>query len=146
MNHLEDNLASPTPSADRQETLDAHIRARIQAELERLLAEEEQVRNQIEAALEKENLDKETSISERSGDENSEVLESVSSSTVLQGDLEGIQKKVERFHARRSLDGYPDVKAAQTTVMECYKYVLLLGSFAVLTTCMASPPFVHLIL
>ncbi len=121
MNHLEDNLASPTPSADRQETLDAHIRARIQAELERLLAQEEQVRNQIEAALEKENLDKETSLSKRSEDEDGDLVVGVSSSTALQGDLEEIQNKVERFHARRSLDDYPDVKAAQTAVMECYK-------------------------
>jgi len=121
VNHLEDNLASPTPSADRQETLDAHIRARIQAELERLLAQEEQVRNQIEAALEKENLDKETSLSKRSEDEDGDLVVGVSSSTALQGDLEEIQNKVERFHARRSLDDYPDVKATQTAVMECYK-------------------------
>ncbi|KAF8334252.1 uncharacterized protein EI90DRAFT_3051578, partial [Cantharellus anzutake] len=113
VNHLEDNLSSPTPSADRQDTLDAHVRARIQAELERLQAEEELVREQIEAALEKENLDKETSLSQGSGSDDGQIVKSVSSTATLQGDLEEFRRK--------SLDEYPDVKAAQTHVLECYQ-------------------------
>ncbi|KAJ7429791.1 hypothetical protein B0H11DRAFT_2401356, partial [Mycena galericulata] len=48
---------SPTPSPERQNTIGAQIRARIQAELQHLHAEEQSMRDQIQAALEKENLD-----------------------------------------------------------------------------------------
>ncbi|KAJ7433939.1 hypothetical protein FB451DRAFT_1419344 [Mycena latifolia] len=55
---LADNAADPHPTP-RQQSIDAHIRARIQAELTHLRAEEQAVRDQIHAALEKENLDRE---------------------------------------------------------------------------------------
>jgi len=74
VNHLEDiNVSSPETSAHRQGTLDAHIRARISAELERLQAEEQNVRQQIEAALERENLDRETALATADSDSDSEL-------------------------------------------------------------------------
>ncbi|KAJ3514577.1 hypothetical protein NMY22_g14686 [Coprinellus aureogranulatus] len=62
VNQLSDNLETPETTPQRQSVIDAHIRARIQGELERLKKEEEDVRHQIEAALEKENLDRERSM------------------------------------------------------------------------------------
>lgn len=138
VNHLEDtNVSSPETSAHRQGTLDAHIQARIAAELERLRAEEQTVREQIEAALERENLDRETALatdSESEGDpeattEGGEGGEgggnrNLASSVALQAELEEVQRKVERFQKRRQLDEYPDVRDARDAVLQCYQSVL----------------------
>jgi altered-inheritance-of-mitochondria protein 13 len=73
VNHLEDtNVSSPETSSHRQATLDSHIRARIAAELERLQAEEQNVRQQIETALERENLDRETALATSDSDSESD--------------------------------------------------------------------------
>jgi MICOS complex subunit MIC19 len=132
VNHLEDNLSSPGTTPERQNTLDSHVRARIQAELARLQTEEAQVRAQIEAALERENLDREKALSgdgESDGNGDNVTSGNVSSSALLQGDLEEVQKKAERFQARRQLDDHPEVKQARDAVLQCYQCVLAVGNF-----------------
>jgi len=135
VNHLEDkNVTSTETSSHRQGTLDAHIRARIAAELERLQAEGHSVREQIEAALERENLDRETAlatsdsdsevaIAEDSRDGGGEVVvkKNLASSVALQAELEEVQRKVERFQKRRQLDEYPEVRDARDAVLQCYE-------------------------
>jgi MICOS complex subunit MIC19 len=128
VNRLEDNLSTPETTPERQNTLDNHVRARIQAELARLQAEEVHVREQIEAVLERENLDREKALSGTGPGESHGVREdatsgNVSSSALLQGDLEEVQKKVERFHVRRQLDDHPQVKEARDAVLQCYQCV-----------------------
>jgi len=90
------------------------VRARIQAEIARLRAEEEDVKKQMALALERENIDRERG--SRDGEEGQ-----IKSSTSLQVDLEEVQKKVERFHKRRSLDDLPEVKEAKEKVVDCYQ-------------------------
>lgn len=93
------------------------MRARIQAELDRLRQEEEEVRSEIERALEKENLDK-----ERPADDEEGSTGSLKSSAALMGDLEEVRQKVERYH-RRSLEAEPELQAKSQAVAACYKYV-----------------------
>ncbi|KAJ6547277.1 hypothetical protein B0H19DRAFT_998162 [Mycena capillaripes] len=110
---LADNAASPTPSPARQNTIDAQIRARIEAELQHLRAEEQAVRDQIHAALEKENLDRERAMA---GDP-----DSVKTSPALLADLEQVHSKVDRFHARRDLSEYPALREHSDALVACYK-------------------------
>ncbi|KAI0693884.1 hypothetical protein BC835DRAFT_1047823 [Cytidiella melzeri] len=118
VNHLTDNAASPIPSPERQSTIDAQIRSRIQAELEHLRQQEEEVKEAIERALEKENLDRETAMA---GQEEGSEAGSVRNSAVLLGDLEELRTKVERFHSRQALSEFPEVQAASEAVVSCYK-------------------------
>jgi altered-inheritance-of-mitochondria protein 13 len=118
VDQLQDNLSSNTTPPERQSSLDSHIRGRIQAELARLREEEKDVREQIEAALEKENLDKERGMA---GEDDSEAVGSVKSSASLAGDLDEVQKKVERYHAKRSADDYPVVKEQRDALVSCYR-------------------------
>lgn len=123
VNHLTDQVASPNPTPERQSTLDAHVRARIQSELSKLRQEEEVVKSEIERALEKENLDKERELSEGEGDGEGGVG-SVKSSAVLIGDLEEIRQKVEKYQRRASADGdatNEEWVAKSRAVAECYR-------------------------
>ncbi|KAJ6496487.1 hypothetical protein C8R47DRAFT_1175904 [Mycena vitilis] len=110
---LADNAASPNPSPARQNSIDAQIRARIQAELQHLRTEEQAVRDQIHAALEKENLDRERAMT---GDP-----DSVKTSPALLADLEEVRAKVDRFHARRDLSEYPALREDSEALVACYK-------------------------
>ncbi|KAJ7055174.1 hypothetical protein C8F01DRAFT_1063324 [Mycena amicta] len=110
---LADNAVAPTPSAARQNSLDAHIQARIQAQLEQLRAEEHHVREQMQAALEKENLDRERAMA---GDP-----ESIKSSAALLADLDQVRAKVDRFHARRELPQHTHLREATDNLVACYK-------------------------
>lgn len=121
MNQLSDHMASPDPPPERQSSIDAQIRARIQSELARLRAEEEEVKAEIEHALEKENLDRERAMAGAEGDE----AGTVKSSTALLGDLEELRSKVDRFKTRRELEDYAQVQAKGEAVVSCYKCVLL---------------------
>jgi len=114
LNHLSDSLSSPTPTPARQETLDSHIRQRIQTELQRLQAEEQEVRAEIERVLEKENLDKEVAGAEEGKEVHSEILSR---------DMEELKKKVEKFEGARAMrgEGREEVKAKQEAVVSCYK-------------------------
>lgn len=75
------------------------------------------MRQQIEAALEKENLDRERSLA---GDQPAETG-GIKSSAVLLGDLEQMQAKIGRFKTRISLQDHPQVKEHQQAVISCYK-------------------------
>ncbi|OAX40813.1 hypothetical protein K503DRAFT_572772 [Rhizopogon vinicolor AM-OR11-026] len=120
LNHLSDSSLSSDTSPERQSTLDTHVRARIQAELEHLRAEEENVQREIELALERENIDHEMSLT--GGESSEEVAQGdIKNSTTLLGDLEEIRNKVDRFQARRQLSDYPAVKQSGETVVLCYK-------------------------
>lgn len=125
VNQLSDQLDSAQPSPERQSTLDGHIRARIQSELEHLKQEEETVRREIEQALEKENLDREREMAGETGTEGEEGggTGSVKSSAALMGDLEEVRSKVDRYQARRELEEFPEVKANGEAVVECYQCV-----------------------
>jgi len=122
VNQLEDRLESPETSPERQSTLDSIVRGRIQSELQRLKQEEEDVRQQIEAALEKENLDKEKSMTEGGEEESPDsTVGKVSSSTALMGDLEEIKGKIDKYHDRRNLDNFPEIRTTAEAVQQCYK-------------------------
>ena len=122
VDYLADGSTSQGTSPERQSTLDTHVRARIHAELERLRAEEESVQQQIQLALERENIDREISLA--GGESEGEVAQGdVKNSTTLLGDLEEIRGKVDRFQARKQLNDYPAVKESGEAVVLCYKYV-----------------------
>ena len=118
VNSLADRSAATDPTPERQATIDEHIRGRINSELSRLRAEEENVQSEIARALEKENLDRERGMA---GD--AEEAGGVKSSAALMGDLEEIRSKVDRFKERRGLKDFPTVKAGAEAVAECYRCV-----------------------
>lgn len=121
VNQLSDHISTTETAPERQSTLDSHIRGRIQQELSHLRSEEETVRQQIEAALEKENLDREVEGAGQvqEGDEASSG--DVKSSVSLMGDLQDIRTKIDRFHSRRQLEDNDAVKVARDEVVECYR-------------------------
>lgn len=121
VNHLADNVAAPEPSPERQATIDAQIRSRIHSELEHLRQEEDQVREEIERALEKENLDKERAMAGKEH-EVADGAGGVKSSAALMGDLEEVRQKIERFQARRTLSDFPEVQSRSNAVVDCYRY------------------------
>jgi MICOS complex subunit MIC19 len=118
VDQLQDNVSSTTTPPERQSNLDSHIRSRIQSELVRLREEEQDVREQIELALEKENLDRERAMA---GEEQSEAVGAVKSSESLMGDLDEVQKKVEKYHARWNLEDYRLVKEQGEALVSCYR-------------------------
>jgi len=91
----------------------------MQAELEHLRKEEEHVRREIESALEKENLDRERTMVGIS--ESESTVGTLKSSTALSEDLEQIRSKIDRFHPRKRLELFPQVKSSSETVLFCYK-------------------------
>ncbi|KAK2467118.1 hypothetical protein APHAL10511_001376 [Amanita phalloides] len=119
VNHLSDRLQSSDVLQERQLSLDAHVRSRIQAELDHLRKEEEHVRQEIESALEKENLDRERATT--GVPDNDTTIGAPRSSTVLSEDLEQIRFKIERFHARKRLDMFPHAQTASESVLACYR-------------------------
>lgn len=121
VNHLSDHLASPDTPPERQSTIDAHIRSRIQSELERLREEEAQVKEEIERVLEKENLDRERAMAGEESEADDGAAGGVKSSTALMGDLEEVRRKVEKYHARHNLEGLSEVQAKGEAVTSCYK-------------------------
>lgn len=125
VNDLSDHMAAPGTSPERQSTLDAHVRSRIQSELAHLRQEEEVVQSEIERALERENLDRERSMA---GEEDPEsavgTTGSVKSSAALMGDLEEVRAKVERFHSKRELSEFADARTKSEAVVFCYKCVI----------------------
>lgn len=108
--------SSSSPNQARQETLDSHIQARISAELSRLHEQEASVREEIERALEKENLDKEAS----GGSEG----EGVSHSATLLKDLEELEKRTvglrEESQKNKSSDAWVSVESTKSALVECF--------------------------
>ncbi|KAK4698837.1 hypothetical protein P7C70_g7431, partial [Phenoliferia sp. Uapishka_3] len=114
------SLPSPTnsqssPSASRTATLDSAIQSRITAELTRLHAQEASVKAEIEAALEKENIEIEL---------NAEGGNGISHSKSLMKDLEelesrtmGLRKEIERSHEGAAWEA---VQLDRNTLSECF--------------------------
>lgn len=121
VNQLADNLESTETTPQRQSVIDAHIRARIQGELEHLKKEEAEVRQQIEQALEKENLDREKSMAGEASANDGTAAGDVKTSATLFGDLEEIRNKINKYHSKRDLSQYPEVQQAGSVLAECYK-------------------------
>jgi len=109
VNQLSDRLETSETTPERQLILDSHIRARIRDELEHLKKDEEDVRGEIERALEKENLDREKSMAS-DGDG--------TSSSILLGDMDEIRVRLEKYNSRRK---DVQVGAESDAVIECYK-------------------------
>lgn len=80
------------------------------------------MKEEIERALEKENLDRERAMA---GEESQAAEDgsagSVRSSAALLGDLEELREKVDRFQTRRALSEFPEVQATSEAVVSCYK-------------------------
>ena len=82
------------------------------------------VQREIEAALERENLDRERGMAGEGA-----AHGDVKNSTVLLGDLEEVRQKVDRYRIRASLADLPEVKEAREAVASCYRYVTFLPYF-----------------
>ena len=89
--------------------LDAHVRARIQAEMDKLREEEQDVLRQIATALEKENIDRE------------KALQGADSAS-LRHDLDQVQARIKAFEGRKQLaTQFPEVQHARDALVACYK-------------------------
>lgn len=112
----------PETTPERQLILDSHIRERIRHELEHLKRDDENVRREIEHALERENLDRESSMAGEAlqGDN---TVGDIKNSVSLLGDLEEIRTKIEKYQSNRRAPEFPEVEASGFAVAECYKYV-----------------------
>lgn len=116
LNQLDKTSLENGPDSARQSKLDESVRKRIKSELDRLRAQEASVRGEIEKALEKENLDREKASAGKEGEGAAHR-----NSVILKQDLEEVRKKIERHHEKRELQNYPDVKAAQESLIACYR-------------------------
>jgi len=112
-------------STERQLILDAHIRERIRNELEHLKRDDENVRREIEHALERENLERESSMAGEAPQGDS-TLGGTKNSVSLLGDLEEIRTKIEKYQLNQRTLEFPEVEANGLAVVECYKYVHLI--------------------
>jgi MICOS complex subunit MIC19 len=115
---LSDTTLSPQVTPARHAILDSDVRAKISAEAARLQqdgGDGDELRRAMEAALERENIDRERSSDGDDGDG------SVKNSTVLLGDLEEVRQKVDRYRVRASLVDHPEVKVASEAVASCYR-------------------------
>ncbi|KAF9496057.1 hypothetical protein BDN71DRAFT_1390343 [Pleurotus eryngii] len=125
VSQLSDHAAAPGIPPERQSTLDHHVRSRIQAELAHLRAEEEDVRSQIERALEKENLDKERAMAGGGLDAEAREAEraeaGVKSAVTLLGDLDEIQEKVLRSKQKQNAPEIEAAHQASAAVLSCYQ-------------------------
>ena len=95
------------------------------------------MQREVEAALERENLDRERGMAGKSeGAEGAPGAESggshaqhgdIKNSIVLLGDLEEVRQKVERYRERVSLTDHLGVKEAREAVASCYQFVPVLS-------------------
>jgi len=76
------------------------------------------VRQEIESALEKENLDRETGTTESA---DGAEAGRIPSSAELMGDMEEIRSKVDRYQARRDLSEHSEIKLTGEAVVSCYR-------------------------
>jgi len=88
-----------------------------------LKEEEEDVRHEIELALERENLDRERSMAGEAStaEEGEAATGGVRSSAVLLEDLEEVREKVDRFKVKQELVEHPELKVKSEAVVECYR-------------------------
>lgn len=124
MAQLSSSLTETTPTPEREQTLDSHVRSRIREEVARLREQEAEVQNEIARALEKENLKTEARIASTSkGDEEPGTGTVVASSASLREDVEEVRRRVERFQKRREL-GVQGAENAREEVVKCYRCAL----------------------
>ena len=103
-------------SLPRQQLLDSSIQSKIKEEINRLKKQEADVRQQIEQALEKENLDRASQSASKGAKGKSSIL--------LQQELEDVRGKIEKHNQRKSrVEKAPGVKQAREKVLQCYKWV-----------------------
>lgn len=114
-------MESTDTTPERQSILDAHIKARIHDELEHLKKEEEHVRQEIERALELENLDREKSMAGEASESDGPSVGGVRNSAALLGDLEEVRTKIEKYHTNRNSSEFPEVQASSAALVECYR-------------------------
>jgi MICOS complex subunit MIC19 len=117
--------------------------------MSRLRQEEQDVQQQIEFALERENLDRERHMiggaAALASQDTSTSAGDVKTGAILLGDLEEIQRKVDRFQSRHCLEDLPELKAKGDAVVSCYKSVFhfvlppVISSFSYLE--LTPPPF-----
>ncbi|KAF8610504.1 hypothetical protein BDV93DRAFT_483789 [Ceratobasidium sp. AG-I] len=112
INHLSDTRSSPNPAPERQQALDAVVQERIHSEMKRLHEAEVAVQADIQAALERENLDREKQVAENTDGTSSEEL---------RAELDEVQRRAERFKSRLALGHAPEVKESQAKLVTCYK-------------------------
>ncbi|UZJ52094.1 hypothetical protein CBS101457_001414 [Exobasidium rhododendri] len=119
-NRLEDHTPLLTSekekdvSLPRQQYLDSSIQGKIREELSKLRKQESEVRQQIEQALEKENLDRASQSSSKGAKGKSSII--------LHQELEDVRIKIEKHNQRKSkVEKAPGVKQAREKVLECYK-------------------------
>ncbi|KOS13755.1 hypothetical protein Malapachy_1963 [Malassezia pachydermatis] len=115
LNKLEHAVAdpqAPAPPHERQEALDASIQKKLHDELAKLRKQEKDVQKQIELALEKENLERESKswFSKDKGQ----------SSVLLQQELDRVKAQAEKYQ-RRDISSFPTLKAARESLVQCYK-------------------------
>jgi len=100
------------PDASRQVKLDTSIQQKIKSELERLRKEEADVRAEIEKAIEKENLARESKYKGASEGKNSNVLRQ---------ELDQLRSKIDKYNRQKDISNYAGVKEAQEALVKCYK-------------------------
>lgn len=122
INHLTSST-SLNPSLTRQSTLDAHIQSRIASELARLREDEAIVRDQIEQALERENLDRERGTTSSEG----EGAVGISHSVSLMRDLDELETRVNQVKAQsikaKENVAWSKVKEDREELEKCLQYV-----------------------
>lgn len=124
INHLQ-SQSDATPSsavpASRQQALDQHIQQRLAHELQRLRAEEHAVRDEIERALEKENLDRERG-TPSAGDDG--AAKALPHSASLLHDLGELEKRAQAVRRQRAeTDEWRTVDAGKEALVQCLRCV-----------------------
>ena len=94
--------------------LDENVQKKLKEELAELRKQEKDVQKQIALALEKENLERESS-SWLSSDKGQ-------SSQLLQQELDRVKTQIEKYN-RRDMASFPEVVKARQAVVQCYRYV-----------------------
>ncbi|GAA5881929.1 hypothetical protein JCM1840_005417 [Sporobolomyces johnsonii] len=117
INHLSSqSLPTSAVPSSRQDALDSHIQARIATELSKLRQQEAQVRDEIERALEKENLDREMGAAA-----NQDGGKALSHSTTLLKDLEELEKRTASLKKQREeTDEWRRVDEGKKDLEKCF--------------------------
>lgn len=130
VNHLSDRLEASETTPERQGILDDHIRIRIHDELQHLRREDEQIRQEIERALERENLDREKAMAGDASNSDGSSAGDIRNSAALLGDMEEIRSKIDKYHSTKKMSDYPEVEASSAALAECYRRVFFLHHFS----------------
>ncbi|BGP54195.1 hypothetical protein JCM8202v2_001772 [Rhodotorula sphaerocarpa] len=117
--------SSSAVPASRQQALDVHIQQRIAAELAQLRQQEQQVREEIERALERENLDRErnaNAAAPQDGAEADGANKGLSHSASLFKDLERLEKRALGLKRERAeTDEWKSVDTGKEALARCFR-------------------------